>query len=315
MAAKSAIRNPNSGHIPVLFQETLAALAIHPGGTYVDGTVGQGGHAAGILERSSPDSRLLGLDADPEAIQAARERLKPYGSRVVLVNANFSALGETAAAQGFAAVDGVLLDLGFSSAQMDTPGRGFSFQRDEPLDMRFGPQGQTAADLVNTLSERELADLIYGYGEEPAARAIARAIVAKRPIRTTGELARLIEGIAGGRGKIHPATRTFQSLRIAVNSELEVLAQVLPQAVALLKPAGRLAIISFHSLEDRLVKRYFQQEAKDCLCPPRLPVCTCGHKASLKVITSKVIVPSDEELRQNPRSRSAKLRIAEKGGS
>jgi len=274
--------------------------------------VGQGGHAEGILERSAPDGRLLAVDVDPQAVAFAAERLRPYKDRVTVVRGSFTALGDIATGQGFFAVDGVLFDLGLCSQQIEASGRGFSFQRDEPLDMRFSQEGPTAADLVNSLSERELADLLFRFGEEPAARAIARAIVAQRPVLTTGQLARIVEGIRGKGGRIHPATRTFLALRIAVNKELEALDQALPQAVALLKPGGRLVVVSFHSLEDRLVKSYLQRESRDCLCPPRMPICTCGHKAILKVLTPKPVLPSAQEVAANPRARSAKLRAAEK---
>lgn len=300
-------------HIPVLLAEAISALAVRPGGIYIDATVGQGGHAIGILEHSAPDGRLLAIDIDPQAVAFASERLRPYGARATVVQGNFAILSDIAAAQGFPAVDGVLFDLGLCSQQIETAGRGFSFQRDEPLDMRYSQEGPTAADLVNSLPEQELADLLFRFGEERAARAIARAIVAQRPVLTTGQLARLVEGILGRRGgRIHPATRTFLALRIAVNKELEALAQALPQATALLKPGGRLVVISFHSLEDRLVKGFLQRESRDCLCPPRMPVCVCGHKAILKVLTPKPVFPSAQEVAINPRARSARLRAAER---
>ena len=299
-------------HIPVLLEEALDELQVLPGGCYVDATVGQGGHARAILERSAPAGRLLGLDRDPDAATSAAKALGGFGERVSIVNSSFRDLHATAVDAGFAQVDGVLFDLGYSSAQLESSGRGFSFQRDEPLDMRFDPQGTTAADLLNELSERELADLIYRYGEEPESRHIARVIVANRPLRTSVQLASLIQGAARGRGKIHPATQTFQALRIAVNDELSALEAALPQATELLRPGGRLAVISFHSLEDRLVKAYFRRESKECLCPPRLPVCRCGHKATLRLAHDKVITPSAAEIRGNPRARSAKMRIAER---
>ncbi|MDP3047749.1 MAG: 16S rRNA (cytosine(1402)-N(4))-methyltransferase RsmH [Chloroflexota bacterium] len=299
-------------HIPVLVNEVLAALLPRSGGSYIDATVGLGGHAAAILDASAPQGRLLGLDADPQAIVAAGDRLSGYGQRVVLVNRSYVDLTSVAEAEGFPLVDGILFDLGLSSAQLEASNRGFSFQVDEPLDMRFNPVGETAADLVNGLSERDLADLIYQFGEEPASRMIARSIIANRPLSTTAQLARLIERTLGGRGKIHPATRTFQALRIAVNHELESIQSVLPQAVTTLRPGGRLAVITFHSLEDRLVKQFLRRESSDCLCPPRVPACTCGHRASLRLVTTKAVAPGEEELRTNPRSRSAKLRVAEK---
>ena len=273
----------------------------------------------GILVASAPDGELLGIDADPVALALAGEQLAEFGKRVALVQGNFADLEEIASEHGFGPVDGVLLDLGLSSLQLEAAGRGFSFQLDGPLDMRFDPsagsghrpgQATTAADLVNGLSVEELASVLSRYGEEPRARRIARAIVAERPINTTGELAALVERTVGRGRRIHPATRTFQALRMAVNEELECLAEALPQALRLLVPGGRLAIISFHSLEDRLVKQFFRSEARGCLCPPGIPVCVCGHRASLEIVTKKPIRPSAEEVAANPRSRSAKLRIA-----
>ncbi|MBM4465618.1 MAG: 16S rRNA (cytosine(1402)-N(4))-methyltransferase RsmH [Chloroflexi bacterium] len=308
-------------HIPVLYQEVLAGLQAKPGRRYIDATVGGGGHAHGILMASAPDGKLLGIDADPMAIALAGEQLAEFGKRVTLVQGNFADLEEIALGQGFSPVDGILLDLGLSSLQLEAAERGFSFQLDGPLDMRFDPStgsgpghrpGQiaTAADLVNTLPVEELSGILSRYGEEPQARRIARAIVAGRPINTTGELAALVERELGRRRRIHPATRTFQALRMAVNEELECLAEALPQALRLLMPGGRLVITSFHSLEDRLVKEFFRSEARDCLCPPEVPICTCGHRATLSIVTRKPIRPSAEEVAANPRSRSARLRIA-----
>ncbi len=273
--------------------------------------MGGGGHARGILVASTPDGELLGIDADPLAVALAGERLAEFGGRVTLVQGNFADLEEIALEHGFSPVDGILLDLGLSSLQLEAAGRGFSFQLDGPLDMRFDPsRTTTAADLVNDLSVEELASILSRYGEEPQARRIARAIVAERPINTTGELAALVKRTVGRRRRIHPATRTFQALRIAVNEELECLAKALPQALGLLMPGGRLVVISFHSLEDRLVKKFFRRESRDCICPPEAPVCTCGHRATLGIVTRKPIRPSAEEVAANPRSRSAKLRIA-----
>jgi 16S rRNA (cytosine1402-N4)-methyltransferase len=272
--------------------------------------VGGGGHASGILVASAPDGELLGIDADPLAVAWASEQLAEFGGRATLVQGNFADLEEIAWGHGFGSVDGILLDLGLSSLQLEAAERGFSFQLDGPLDMRFDPnKTTTAADLVNSLSTEELAGLLSRYGEEPQARRIARAIVAERPINTTGELAALVERTVGRRRRIHPATRTFQALRMAVNEELKCLAEALPQALGLLVPGGRLAVISFHSLEDRLVKRFFRTEAQDCLCPPEVPVCTCGHRAALGIVTKRPIRPSAEEEAANPRSRSAKLRV------
>ena len=298
-------------HIPVLYQEVLAGLRIKSGGRYIDATVGGGGHAYGILVASGPDGELLGVDADPMAMALAGERLTEFGERVTLTQGNFTDLEEIALEHGFCPVDGILLDLGLSSMQLEAAERGFSFQSDGPLDMRFDPsQTTTAADLVNTLPMEELADILFRYGEEPRSRRIARAIVAERPINTTKELAALVERTVGRRRRLHPATRTFQALRMVVNEELECLAEALPQALRLLVPGGRLAIISFHSLEDRLVKQFFRNEARDCLCPPEVPVCICDHRAALGIVTRKPIRPSAEEVAANPRSRSAKLRMA-----
>jgi 16S rRNA (cytosine1402-N4)-methyltransferase len=303
-------------HVPVLLPAVLDGLnvAAHPDGLFIDGTVGAGGHAAAILT-AAPRARLLGFDRDPRSLDVARAALAPYQDRVTLLYASFDQMGELAPAHGFAAVEGILLDLGLSSMHVDDPVRGFAFRADGPLDMRFDPAGHapTAADLVNTLDADELADLIYQYGEEHDSRRIARAIVAARPLHTTRQLAETIERVhRGPREKIHPATRTFQALRIAVNDELGALQRVLPQAIRLLKPGGRLAVISFHSLEDRIVKQFFRDESTDCLCPPRQPVCTCGHKATIALIHRKPLVADDAEVAANPRSRSAKLRIAEK---
>jgi 16S rRNA (cytosine1402-N4)-methyltransferase len=283
---------------------------------YVDGTLGAGGHAFGILQASSPDGRLLGLDLDPQALSLAAEKLAPFGDRAILHRSSYTALHDQLDSLGWKAVDGILLDLGVSSMQLDTTERGFSFLKDAPLDMRFGPDvPHTAAELVNHLPEAELADLIYRYGEERRSRQVARAIVNARPLNSTTQLAQVVTR-AVSRGKhlsgLHPATRTFQALRIAVNGELEALETVLPQAVRVLVPGGRLAVISFHSLEDRIVKQFFRREATDCVCPPRQPVCTCGHKASLRELTRQPLYPQEVEVSNNPRARSARLRVAEK---
>jgi len=305
---------PNPGHVPVLLQEAMRALAVQPGGRYIDCTLGGGGHALTILERSSPGGQLLGIDADPEAIKVAKARLEAYGSSVLLVNENFANLQATCIKYDFFPVHGILFDLGLSSLQLGENGRGFSFQREAPLDMRLSPnQVVTAADIINTSSEAELAHLIRTYGEEGYSHRIARHIVNERPIRTTLQLARVIERAIGRRrGRIHPATRTFQALRIAVNRELENLEAALKQAINLLGFEGRLVVISYHSLEDRVVKQFMQQEAKECICPSGTPVCVCGHKARLGLINKRVITPSLSEIQLNPRSRSAKLRAAKR---
>ncbi|GAP14284.1 16S rRNA (cytosine(1402)-N(4))-methyltransferase [Longilinea arvoryzae] len=309
-----AERNDNTPHLPVLYQEIIHALRPHSPGRYVDATVGAGGHALGILQDSSPEGLLLGLDLDPQALEIASRRLSAFESRVTLRQVSYTTLQRQLADLGWNAVDGIVIDLGVSSMQIDTPERGFSFLADGPLDMRFSPdQPTSAADLINTLPETELADLIYRYGEERASRRIARAIVQARPLHTTAQLAEVILRASGGRrGRIHPATRTFQALRIAVNHELDALEEFLPQAVQSLAPGGRLAVISFHSLEDRIVKQYFRLESRDCICPPDQPVCTCGHKASLVEVNRHPIEATAEEASRNPRARSAKLRIVEK---
>ncbi|MBP7688601.1 MAG: 16S rRNA (cytosine(1402)-N(4))-methyltransferase RsmH [Thermoflexales bacterium] len=299
-------------HVSVLPQETRDGLALKPGGRYIDGTVGGGGHSESILS-AAPDIELLGLDADPAAIERATLRLAPFGSRVKLVNANFAQLGEVARAHGFDQVDGVVLDLGLSSDQLEDRARGFGFQTGGPLDMRFDPtRGETAADLANNLDQDELADVIYRYGEDPASRKIARAIVAARPILTAQQLAEVIEQAMGRHGRIHPATLTFQALRIAVNDELGSLMTVLPQATEVLKSGGRLAVISFHSLEDRIVKEYFRSASRERTVQPDDRPDLVARPATLKLITRKPIVPGDEEVAANSRARSAKLRIAER---
>ena len=300
-------------HQPVLYHEIIHALQPKNEGRYVDGTLGAGGHARGILEACAPDGRLLGLDVDPQALALARETLAPYGDRIRLRQASYDSLTETLHEIGWDEVDGILLDLGLSSMQLDSPERGFSFQQDAPLDMRFDPASPTtAADLVNALPGDELADLIFRYGEEHASRRIAQAIVKARPLQTTRQLAAVIEAVLPRKGRVHPATQTFQALRIAVNDELERVENVLPQAVAALKSGGRLAIISFHSLEDRIVKEYFRRESKDLVNPPYERIYEVEKKATLKEINRKVIIPGEAEIEANPRARSAKLRIVEK---
>ena len=301
-------------HQPVLYKEIIHALQPQNGGRYVDGTLGAGGHARGILEASAPDGQLLGLDVDPQALALARKTLAPYEQRTHLVQASYVSLSRQLDQLGWKAVYGIVLDLGVSSMQFDTPERGFSFMNDAPLDMRFGPSMlQSAADLVNEYSESELADLIYRYGEERDSRKIARAIVRARPLHTTRELAAVIEAVSPRRGeRIHPATRTFQALRIAVNEELASVEAVLPQALAGLRSGGRLAVISFHSLEDRIVKDFFREQSKDLINPPYEQIYVKERKATLKEVNRKPITPGEDEIKSNPRARSAKLRIAEK---
>jgi 16S rRNA (cytosine1402-N4)-methyltransferase len=301
-------------HRSVLYKEIIHALQPKGGGRYVDGTLGAGGHARGIMEACAPDGQLLGLDVDPQALAIARRILAPYEDRIHLAQASYTSLSDQLAKLGWDAVDGIVLDLGASSMQFDTPERGFSFMQDAPLDMRFGPHGsQTAADIVNSYSERELADLIYEYGEERDSRKIARAIVKARPLHTTRELVAAIESVSPRRGdRVHPATRTFQALRIAVNEELASIKEVLPQAVAALGRGARLAVISFHSLEDRIVKDFFREQSRDLINPPYEQIYEQERSAVLKEVNRKPIVPSDDEIQNNPRARSAKLRIAEK---
>lgn len=307
----------NSPHLPVLYQQILEVLQPQPGGCYIDGTLGAGGHASGILQASSPSGELLGIDLDPQAIAIAREKLKEYGTRAHIVHGSYTTMHLAARQLGWDAVEGILLDVGASSMQFDIPERGFSFLEDAPLDMRFSLDAHlTAADLVNDLPEDELANLIYEYGEERASRRIARAILAARPLHTTTELAAVVEKSVppqkGRKSHLHPATRTFQALRIAVNDELNNIRDVLPKAVELLAPGGRLAIISFHSLEDRIAKEYFRLESKDCICPPERLICDCGHRALIRQITKKPLGPTTQEVLGNPRSRSSRLRVVEK---
>jgi len=302
-------------HEPVMPREVIAALNVRPGGRYVDCTVGGGGHAEAILDSASPGGSLVGIDADPEAVALARERLARFGDAVAVIEGNFRDVEAICRERGFAPVNGVLFDLGLSSMQLASATRGFSFRVEAPLNMRFGPGPQrTASYWVNEASEAELADILWRFGEERQSRRIARAIVRRRPLATTTELAKAVEQAVGRRpgSQSHPATKTFQALRIAVNQELAVLAEALPRAHGLLGFGSRLVVISYHSLEDRIVKQYFARESRDCVCPPGQPVCTCGHKATLRPVTRGALTPSAEEVAANPRSRSAKLRAAER---
>jgi 16S rRNA (cytosine1402-N4)-methyltransferase len=304
-------------HIPVLLAEVMAGLALRPGNRAVDGTLGGGGHTAALLDQTAPDGRILGLDADPDAIARVAQRLRGAvaSERLTLVQAPFDTLATVATAHGFDHVDAILLDLGVSSFQLDTPERGFSLMHPGPLDMRFDPQaGPSAADIVNRWPEHELANLIFTYGEERRSRRIARFLVQQRPITTTDQLAVVVERAVGGRrgDRIHPATRTFQALRIAVNRELAQLEAVLPQARALLRPGGRLAVISFHSLEDRIVKQWMVAEARDYVPDRTHPQGGVTRTPTLRILTAKPVSPTAEEIERNARSRSAKLRIAER---
>jgi 16S rRNA (cytosine1402-N4)-methyltransferase len=310
-ADDSSNRHP---HQPVLYHEVLDALAPTSGGLYLDGTLGAGGHALGMLSASGPDGQLLGLDVDANALAIARQRLSGFSERTVIQQASYRQAPQILKDLGWERVDGILLDLGLSSMQIDQPERGFSFISEGPLDMLFNQEtGSSAADLINTLSESEIADILWEFGEERYARRIARAIMSARPIQTTQGLAAVIKSaVPGFSAHIHPATRAFQALRIATNQELENIASALPGLLGVLAPGGRMAVISFHSLEDRLVKQFFKRESQDCICPPEQPICTCEHVASLKILTRKPIMASKQEVHHNPRSSSARLRAAEK---
>jgi 16S rRNA (cytosine1402-N4)-methyltransferase len=309
-----AISQPTVRHTPVMVDEVLHAMAVHPGARLVDCTLGAGGHAEALLEAASPGGLLLGIDADPSALSVARARLDRFGDAAILVEGNFRDIAVICRTHGFAPADGVLFDLGLSSLQLSDETRGFSFQTEAPLDMRFSPQQTlTAADIVNTYPEHELAALLWRYGEARHSRAIARRIVRERPLDTTLELARAVQKAAGGgRQRIHPATRTFLSIRIAVNAELENLTLALDQARDILGSGGRLVVISYHSLEDTIVKDFIRREARDCICPPDTPVCTCYHKATLRPVSRGALRPQPAEVAANPRSRSARLRAAER---
>ena len=305
-------------HRPVLLQEALKYLVPERGGLFVDCTVGLGGHSEAIL-KSSPDTRILGLDLDPAALEYSRQRLAPFGNRFRAVQANFRKIVTVSREAGESDAAGVLVDLGVSSLQFDSPERGFSFRFDAPLDMRMDPTtGPTAADLLQQLPEAEIARIIFEFGEERHSRRIARRIVERReqgqPVTTTAELAELVRGAVGGhkRQQIHPATRTFQALRIAVNHELDGLGEFVETAVDLLAQDGRFVAISFHSLEDRIVKRELRRLSGVCECPPRLPVCSCGARKVIEILTRRPVTPSDRELEENPRARSAKLRAVRK---
>ena len=310
----NAVQGQEAPHRPVLYQETIQYLTAKNAKRFLDCTAGAGGHSEGLLRESSPDSELIALDLDPTAIALSQERLKPFGNRAKIIKASYLEAPQVLQAQGWDGVDGILMDLGVSSMQFDQGERGFSFRFDAPLDMRFDPnKGQSAANLVNSLSESDLAQIIWEYGEEKFSRRIARAIVQARPLYTTFELADLVRKAVGKtREQQDPATRTFQALRIAVNDELNVISQAVPNLIELLQTNGRIAIISFHSLEDRIVKNVFRQASTDCICPPEKLICDCGHVATVKVLTKRPITASEDELQTNPRSRSARLRIAQK---
>ena len=303
-----------TSHIPVMLESCMKLMDPTPGGVYADGTLGAGGHSEAILKASAPDGKLIAFDLDPAAIEIAKQRLADFGDRVKIIQDSYTGIGRYTESNS---LDGFIVDLGVSSMQLDRSERGFSFLQDGPLDMRFSPQQTvSAADIVNQWSCEDLAGILWQYGEERKSRRIAAAICAERavhPITTTGQLKDLIlRAVGPGREKIHPATRSFQAIRIAVNEELKAVETVLPEAVKALKPGGRLLVISFHSLEDRIVKEFFKRESKDCLCPPEQPVCTCGHHALLRELTRHPVTADEAEIQANPRARSAKLRAAVK---
>ncbi len=307
-------------HISVLPAEVIAFLRPRPNEDFIDCTFGGGGHSADILEKTSPGGRLLAIDLDPLALKKGKSKVSQYGKRIRLVRGNFKNLAAIAAENKFREVSGILLDLGLSSGQLADKERGFSFDAEGNLDMRFGPEIlQTAFDLINDSSEERLIDIFKNFGEERLAKPLAQKIVSLRksqPIVKAGQLVAIAAAVYGQyyrtQPKINPATKIFQALRIAVNDELDNLVRVLPQTLSLLRPGGRLAVISFHSLEDRIVKEFMRRESRDCLCPPIMPVCQCNHNKSLKIITKKPVIAELAELAENPRARSAKLRVAEK---
>lgn len=318
------VMTPTPVHIPVLLPEALHFLAVRPGGRYIDCTTGLGGHSTAIAQELGDEGRLLCMDQDADALEFARTKLAPFGRRVSFVHGNFRDIASVAQAEGFTTVDGILMDLGISSMQIGRAERGFAFGLEGPLDMRMDPSsgGVTAAEIVNEWDETSIANLFFTYGEERQSRRIASAVVRNRPIATTFELAKAVEQVVGGargRTQIHPATKVFLALRIRVNGELDSLDAALPQAHSLLgfgtaHGGGRLVVISFHSLEDRVVKQYMRREATDCLCPPQVPLCRCGHVATLRDLTRRAVKPGDEEVARNPRARSAVLRAAERLG-
>lgn len=307
-------------HISAMPREVMTALDPKQGGTFVDGTLGGGGHSALIIDRIMPGGRFIGIDQDMDAIQNARKRFSDHGESVTLVHDNFANIAAILKDLGVSGVDGILVDIGLSQHQLEGSGRGFSFMRDEPLDMRMDARGDTTAeDLVNTLPEKELADIIFKYGEERFSRGIARAIVKKRqasPITTTAELADIIRyampAKAVAKQKIHPATRSFQAIRIAVNRELDRLERFMDDFLGLLNPGGRLCVLSFHSLEDRIVKQKMKELATGCTCPKQFPICTCGNEPKVKLLTRKAVRPADDEVADNPMARSTRLRACEK---
>ncbi len=301
-------------HQSVLASEVISILQPRPSGFYVDATLGAGGHAYTILEKSAPSGELLGIDRDPAALQLAAQRLIQFKERCYLRLGNFSSFDDLLKELGWRFIDGIIFDLGVSSMQIETPERGFSFLKEGPLDMRFNPEDTvSAADILNTFEERDIARILWENGEEPKSRQIATAVIQARPLKTTLDLAQLVSTVYKGiHLKIHPATRTFQAIRMEVNQELQSLRDALEKCLLKLNKGGHLAVISFHSLEDRLVKQFIRRESQDCICPPPQPVCTCGHTASLSNLTRHAIQPSVAEIERNSRSRSARMRAAEK---
>ncbi|MQG20095.1 MAG: 16S rRNA (cytosine(1402)-N(4))-methyltransferase RsmH [SAR202 cluster bacterium] len=308
------MKNIDIQHIPVMVPEILKYLEVSSGGRYIDCTLGEGGHTKSLLEASNPGGEVLGIDADHEAIEVSKNRLEEYGERFIYDNSNFKNIKKIAMKSKFVPCHGILFDLGVSSLQLDKESRGFSFRRKAPLDMRFSiNQTLTAQDVLNTFSESEISDILYQYGEERQSRKIAKLIIENRPLSNADELSDLIKkNIRQTNYKINPSTKTFQALRIYINEELNSLSQALEQSLEILGVGGRMAVISYHSLEDRIVKNFFKKESKYCICPPNIPKCDCGHFPKLKIITKKPVSPSQSEIEANKRSRSAKLRVVER---
>lgn len=308
------LKNIDIQHIPVMVPEILKYLEVSSGGRYIDCTLGEGGHTKSLLEASNPGGEVLGIDADHEAIEVSKNRLEEYGERFIYENSNFKNIKKIAMKSKFVPCHGILFDLGVSSLQLDKESRGFSFRRKAPLDMRFSiNQTLTAQDVLNTFSESEISDILYQYGEERQSRKIAKLIIENRPLSNADELSDLIKkNIRQTNYKINPSTKTFQALRIYINEELNSLSQALEQSLEILGVGGRMAVISYHSLEDRIVKNFFKKESKYCICPPNIPECDCGHFPKLKIITKKPVSPSQSEIEANKRSRSAKLRVVER---
>ena len=308
------LKNIDIQHIPVMVPEILKYLEVSSGGRYIDCTLGEGGHTKSLLEASNPGGEVLGIDADHEAIEVSKNRLEEYGERFIYDNSNFKNIKKIAMKSKFVPCHGILFDLGVSSLQLDKESRGFSFRRKAPLDMRFSiNQTLTAQDVLNTFSESEISDILYQYGEERQSRKIAKLIIENRPFSNADELSDLIKkNIRQTNYKINPSTKTFQALRIYINEELNSLSQALEQSLEILGVGGRMAVISYHSLEDRIVKNFFKKESKYCICPPNIPKCDCRHFPKLKIITKKPVSPSQSEIDANKRSRSAKLRVVER---